>query len=83
MAAALREAQRALGGELEAKSAQSKRVEHRPAVGSLPGEPGSASSLRDAPRNPFAQTDSGSHRTLGCERTRQLQHTSVPHSYMR
>ena len=38
--------------------------------GALPGEPGSASSLRDAPRDPFTQTDPGSHRTLGCERTR-------------
>ena len=39
---ALREASRTLGSGVAAKSNGHKRIEHRPVVGPLPGEPGSA-----------------------------------------
>src|SRR4029077_2823599 len=40
MATALREASRTLGSGIAAKSTRNKRIEHRPVVGPLPGEPG-------------------------------------------
>ena len=46
MATTLREAARTLGSGVAAKSNRNKRIEHRPVVGPLPGEPGSASSLK-------------------------------------
>ena len=56
--------QEPLAKSLRQKVLRSKRGEHRPAVGSLPSEPVSASSLPEEARNPFTQPDSGSHRIL-------------------
>ena len=48
-------------------------------IGALPGELGSASSLGYAPRDPFMQTDFGSHRALGCERAGLIEADTVSH----